>query len=87
MEWVAIIMAILEAIGPILKDCFNPDEEGVKKLRRSLGRVYRRVYRESRNLGLSHADSRKMAKERTQEVREATDDELLALLQDAHLNF
>lgn len=86
MDWVALIMALLEVLGPLLANCFSPDEAGVKMLRRSLGRAYLTIYREARNLDMSHADARKMAHERVQELREATDDELLQLLQDAHTN-
>ena len=85
MDWVVLIAALFEIVGPLLEDCLNPPEEGVARLRRFGPRVQLAIYRAGHKIALDGGASRREARqagrayvdEAREAVAAASADELL----------
>lgn len=92
MDFIPIVLAILDAVRPFLEDCLQPTSSGVARLRNYGPRIQAAVYRGAKthalNSGLSRVDARKAGRLAVDEGREfaqtASDEELLATIQELH---
>lgn len=92
MDFIPIVLAILDAVRPFLEECLQPTNSGVNRLRNYGPRIQAAVYRGAKthalNSGLSRVDARKAGRLAVDEGREfvqtASDEELFSMIQELH---
>ena len=92
MDWIPIVIAILETLQPLLADCLEPGPEGVANLRRFGPAMQFHVFRGAKQLadkdGCTARESRRRGilavRQAKEDIEASSDAELISFIQDLH---